>query len=122
MNIRGVQVQIPPQAQARLDALQVQRDLALASQQGLQSRLGMIDDHAVDLRQRVLETRDHQAARFNVLSRLLSSCNQFLFTLRLPKGYCLEPCDVDKGLTQGERDGNRRGFGNEVVQKAQMLS
>jgi hypothetical protein len=62
----------------------------------------MIDDNASDLRQRVLEERDKQAQRYNVLSRLLSATNQYLFQLRLPKGYCLEPVTVPATLARGE--------------------
>jgi hypothetical protein len=112
MNMRGIQVAVPDQTKQRLDALTVARDLALAQQQALQSRLSMLDDHAVDLRQRLVDERDKQSARFNVLSRLMSSCNQWLFTLRLRPGEVLQsvsvPAKLEKGQTAAEAIGKLR--------------
>jgi hypothetical protein len=72
----------------------------------------MIDDHAVDLRQRILEERDRQNARFNVYSRLLSATNQWLFQLRLRPGEVLQsvtvPAVLAKGQTAAEAIGKLR--------------
>jgi hypothetical protein len=91
MNMRGVQVQIPEQAQQRLDELTIARDLALDQQRALQARINMCDGTSDSMiRDRLTAERDKQSLRHNSLARLVSSCNQWLVGLRLVPGTTLE--------------------------------
>src|SRR6516162_9146726 len=91
MNMRGVQVQIPEQAQQRLDELTIARDLALDQTRALQARINMCDGSSDSMiRDRLTAERDKQQHRHNALSRLVSACNQWLVGLRLVPSTALE--------------------------------
>jgi hypothetical protein len=115
--MRGVQVQVPEQAKAKLDLLTVLRDSALDASRSCQQRLNMVDGNA-DLQARLAAERDKHAQRHNHSHRLLSACNQYLFQLRLPPGYVLEsapPPDIAiKTTTAKAIEATRRNI-TEVV-------
>jgi hypothetical protein len=63
-----------------------------------------LPDDADQLAIKLATQRDREAQRHNVAHRLLSACNQYLFQLRLPPGYVLEPAppiaiELKKGET-----------------------
>jgi hypothetical protein len=91
MMMRGVQVEVPDVAKARLDALGIARDEALDSSRAAQSRMNMLPLDAVEMQAKLTAERDKHAHRHNHIHRLLSSCNEYLFRLRLPPGQVLEP-------------------------------
>jgi hypothetical protein len=91
MNPRAIQVALPDQAKARLDELTIARDSAFDQMRALQARINMCDDTSDSLiRDRLTAERDKQSHRHNSLSRLVSSCNQYLMQLRLATGTALE--------------------------------
>jgi hypothetical protein len=91
MNMRGIQVQIPEQAQQRLDELTIARDLASDQMRALQARINMADGTSDSMiRDRLTAERDKQSLRHNSLARLVSACNQWLVGLRLVPGTALE--------------------------------
>jgi hypothetical protein len=89
--MRGVTVELPEQAKARLDELSMLRDSALDASRSCQQRMNMLDDDADKLAIKLATERDKHAQRHNILHRLLSAINQALFQMRLPPGYILEP-------------------------------
>jgi hypothetical protein len=99
--MRGVQVPVPKQAQDRLSELTMLRDSALEASHSAQRRLNMTDGDS-QMAQKLAGEKARQAAAHNELARLLSNCNQYLFQLRLPIGYCLEPAAVPVTLKKGE--------------------
>jgi hypothetical protein len=66
------------------------RDSALEASHSAQRRLNMIDGDS-QMARRLADEKVRQANAHNVLSRLLSSANQWLFQLRLPPSCHLEP-------------------------------
>jgi hypothetical protein len=52
--------------------------------------------------QKLTDEKARQVNAHVVLSRLLSSCNQYLFGLRLPIDYCLEPVTTKAVPNKGE--------------------
>jgi hypothetical protein len=87
--MRGVQVQVPEQAKAKLDLLTMLANSALDASRSFQQRLNMVDSNA-DLQAKLTAERDKAALRHNHNHRLLSACNQYLFQLRLPPRFVLE--------------------------------
>jgi hypothetical protein len=77
------------------------RDSALEASHSAQRRINMVDGDS-QMAQKLTEEKARQANAHNVLARLLSNCNQYLFQLRLPIGYCLEPVTVPVALKKGE--------------------
>jgi hypothetical protein len=78
--MRGVQVQVPEQAKAKLDLLTMLRDSALDASRSVQGRLNSLPNDADQrLRDRLTESRDKEILRHNHIHRLLSACNQYLF-------------------------------------------
>jgi hypothetical protein len=100
--MRGVTVDVPAQAKERLDLLTLLRDSALEASRSCQSRLNALPDDGDKLAILTAKERDRQATAHNVLGRLLSACNQYLFQLRLPNGYYLEPVSTPVTLKKGE--------------------
>jgi hypothetical protein len=99
MNMRGVQVQVPDEAQQRLAELNMARDSALDLVQATQNRINMLPDgEADDLRKRLVSEREKHAQRHNHLQRLVSACNQYLMQLRLVPGTELQ-CHPPLNLT-----------------------
>jgi hypothetical protein len=89
--MRGVQVQIPEQAQQRLEDLRISSEMALDQTRALQARINMCDGTSDSMiRDRLISERDKQSHRHNSLARLVSSCNQWLVGLRLVLGTSLE--------------------------------
>jgi hypothetical protein len=102
-SMRGVQVEVPPSATARLTELSLNRDLALESSRACQQKINLLpDDAPSQMLARLRTERDKQAANNNTLHRLLSACNQYLFQLRLPPGYYLKPLSVSVTLAKGQ--------------------
>jgi hypothetical protein len=103
MQGRGIVVELPEQAKARLDELSMLRDSALDASRSCQQRMNMLDDDADKLAIKLATERDKHAQRHNAAHRLLSACNQYLFQLRLPPGYVLEPApSIDIALKKSE--------------------
>jgi hypothetical protein len=100
MNLRGVVVDIPDSAKARLDALNVEVGIALDQSKALASRAQLVEAGS-DLHQKIMEEQEKYRLKWNTLHRLLSSINQWLFQLRLPDAY-LAPVTVDAQLAKGE--------------------
>jgi hypothetical protein len=90
MQLRGVVVAVPESAQRRLEQLDVEVGMALDQMRSLQSRANMVEPGS-DLHERLMAARDEQGRRHNHLSRVASSCRQYLFELRLPPGEVLAP-------------------------------
>jgi hypothetical protein len=91
MNMRGIQVVVPEQAQQRLEDLRISAEMALDQTRALQARINMADGASDSLiRERLIAERDKQSLRHNSLSRLVSACNQWLMQLRLVPGTALE--------------------------------
>jgi hypothetical protein len=103
MNPRGVQVELPAFATARLTELSLARDLALEASRACQQKINQLpDDSPSQMLARLVTERDKQAQRNNSLHRLLSSVNQYLFQLRLPPGCYLKPVSTPVTLAKGE--------------------
>jgi hypothetical protein len=77
------------------------RDSALEASHSAQRRINMVEGDS-EMAQRLAGEKARQATAHNVLSRLLSACNQYLFQLRLPIGYYLEPVVTKASPNKGE--------------------
>jgi hypothetical protein len=88
---RGVQVELPPEAQARLDQLGLQKDSSFDAGRSTQQRMNMLPQDAGQIHQRLVTERDNHARQHNELMRLWSACNQYLVQLRLSHGQHLAP-------------------------------
>jgi hypothetical protein len=89
---RALTVTLPPEAQARLDQLGLNKDAAYDAGRATQQRLNLLSqDTAGQIHQRLATERDKHARHHNELLRLWSACNQWLVTLRLPPGMLLAP-------------------------------
>jgi hypothetical protein len=97
--MRGVTVELPEQTKERLSQLTLLRDSALEASRSCQSRLNALPDDGDKLAILIAKERDRQASAHNVLGRLLSACNQYLFQLR---GCYLEPVTTPVSLKKGE--------------------
>jgi hypothetical protein len=102
--MRGVTVELPAAAAARLSELQLQRDAALDSMRGAQGRMNSLPaDAAHQMRERLTVERDRHAERHRQLSMLVSRLNQSCIELRLPPRTVLELAPpVDTKLGPGE--------------------
>jgi hypothetical protein len=101
--VRGVVVELPPSATAKLTELGLARDLALDASRSCQQKINQLpDDNPSQMLARLVTERDKQAERNNILHRLLSACNQWLFQLRLPPGYVLVPVTLPVTLPPGQ--------------------
>jgi hypothetical protein len=101
--MRGVQVEVPPSATARLNELSLNRDLALDASRSCQQKINQLgDDAPPQMLARLVAERDRQAGINSILHRLLSATNQWLFQLRLPPGRVLAPVNVPISLTKGQ--------------------
>jgi hypothetical protein len=100
--MRGIQVAVPQQAKDRLDELTLLRDSALEASHSAQRRLNMLSGDGSQLALKLADERNRQADAHNVLHRLLSACNQYLFQLRLAPGCYLEEVTTLVKLTKGE--------------------
>jgi hypothetical protein len=91
MNPRAIQVQVPDQAQQRLEDLRISSEMALDQTRALQARINMCDGTSDSMiRDRLIAERDKQSHRHNSLARLVSSVQQWLVQLRLAPGTALE--------------------------------
>jgi hypothetical protein len=88
---RGVQHELPPEAQARLDQLGLNKDAAYDAGRSVQQRMNMLPDTAGQIHQRLVTERDKHAREHNQILRLWSACNQWLVQLRLAPGQILAP-------------------------------
>jgi hypothetical protein len=89
---RGVTVTLPPEAQARLDQLGLNKDAAYDAGRSVQQRMNMLpQDTAGQIHQRLAAERDNHARQHNQLSRLWSSTNQLIMQLHLAPGQILAP-------------------------------
>jgi hypothetical protein len=109
MNPRGIQVELPESATARLTELQIRRDNALALSHATQAALNGLNEASGPLYERLLGERDRHAQAHNHLHRLQSAINQFLFELRLGPGQRLAPVTVAAKLAKGETAAERVG-------------
>ena len=102
--MRGVTVELPAAAAARLSELQLQRDAALDSMRGAQGRANSLPaDAAPQMLERLTVERDRHAERHRQLSMLISRLNQWTVELRLPFGSELAPAPaLDIKLAPGE--------------------
>jgi hypothetical protein len=102
--MRGVTVELPAAAAARLSELQLQRDAALDSMRGAQGRANSLPaDAAHQMRERLAAERDRHAERHRQLAMLVSRVNQWCVELRLPFGSELAPAPMlDIKLAPGE--------------------
>jgi hypothetical protein len=101
--MRGIQVTLPPQAQARLDELNLIRDQALDALRSTQARInGLPLDTPAHITERLAKERDIQAAAHNVWHRVLSNVNQFLFTLRLGPDQAIQLVSIASSLNKGQ--------------------
>ena len=80
--MRGVTVELPEAARAKLSDIEAQRCIAEDLLRGCAQRIGSLPREAVELRERLAVEREKHAERHRVLSLLVSRCNQFLFELR----------------------------------------
>ena len=80
--MRGVTVELPESARAKLSDIEAQRCIAEDLLRGTAQRLTSLPREAVELRERLAVERDKHAERHRVLSLLVSRCNQFLYELR----------------------------------------
>ena len=80
--MRGVTVELPESARAKLSDIEAQRCIAEDLLRGTAQRLTSLPREAVELRERLAVEREKHAERHRVLSLLVSRCNQFLFELR----------------------------------------
>jgi hypothetical protein len=119
MNLRGVVVDVPEHAKARLDELNMAVGVALDQSKALAARANMVEAGS-DLYQKIIEEQEKYRLKWNTLHRLLSSINQWLFQLRLPGGY-LAPVTVAaqpaKGETAAEAVGKLRIQMASIVQE-----
>jgi hypothetical protein len=102
--MRGVTVELPAAAAAKLTELTLARDAALDSMRGAQGRANSLPaDAAHQMRERLTVERDRHAERHRQLSLLVSRLNQWTVELRLPFGSELAPAPgVDIALAPGE--------------------
>jgi hypothetical protein len=90
--MRGVTVELPAAAAAKLTELTLARDAALDSMRGAQGRANSLPaDAAHQMRERLTVERNRHAERHRQLSMLVSKLNQWNMELRLPAGTVLEP-------------------------------
>src|SRR6516164_1462106 len=80
--MRGVTVELPEAARAKLSDIEAQRCIAEDLLRGTAQRVASLPREAVELRERLAVEREKHAERHRVLSLLVSRCNQFLFELR----------------------------------------
>jgi hypothetical protein len=90
MAMRGVTIELPAAARAKLAELELQRDGALDSMRGAAGRLMSLPRDAHELRARLEIERDRHAERHRVLAMLCSRLNQFCVELRLPRDDVLQ--------------------------------
>jgi hypothetical protein len=103
VNMRGIQVVLPPSAAARHAELALARDSAMDAARSAQQRLNDLPGDVDQLlRDRLAAQVSLQTQRNSQLHRLLSSVNQFLFSLRLRPGEVLAPVTVPVTLAKGE--------------------
>jgi hypothetical protein len=80
--MRGVTVELPEAARAKLSDLEAQRCIAEDLLRGCAQRINSLPREAVELRERLVVERDKHAERHRSLSMLVSRCNQFWMELR----------------------------------------
>ena len=102
--MRGVTVTLPACVEGKLQALTVDRDMALDATRSCVARLaGLGRDFDPQLAARLAAERDKHNAKHAALSTLIHRLNQYLVELRLPPGIVLEPVQtVSIKLAQGE--------------------
>ena len=101
--MRGIQVELPESATARLAELQIRRDNALTMSRTAQAALNALpDDAASALRDRLVSERDKHVQAHNYYHRLQSAVQQWLFQLRLRPGEVLREAPVAAELRKGE--------------------
>jgi hypothetical protein len=95
-------VALPPEAQAKLAELQMQRMAAEDALRGIAGRLSSLPRDADQMRAALETERDRQSRRHNELHRLINAVQQWLTQLR--PGTLLEPAPpVDVSLKTGEK-------------------
>jgi len=80
--MRGVTVELPESARAKLSDIEAQRCIAEDLLRGTAQRLTSLPREAVELRERLAVERDKHAERHRSLSMIVSRCNQFWSELR----------------------------------------
>src|SRR6516165_5627334 len=80
--MRGVTVELPEAAMAKLSDIEAQRCIAEDLLRGCAQRINSLPREAVELRERLVVERDKHAERHRVLSMLVSRVNQFCVELR----------------------------------------
>ena len=80
--MRGVTVELPEAARAKLSDIEAQRCIAEDLLRGCAQRINSLPREAVELRERLVVERDKHAERHRVLSMLVSRVNQFCVELR----------------------------------------
>jgi hypothetical protein len=93
--MRGVTVELPAAAAAKLTELTLARDSAMDGMRSAASRAGSLPPSAEHLRAGLAAQRDKHAERHRVLSMLVSRLNQFHAELRLAPGFMLEVMPVE---------------------------
>ena len=80
--MRGVTVELPEAARAKLSDIEAQRCIAEDLLRGCAQRINSLPREAVELRERLVVERDKHAERHRSLSMIVSRCNQFWMELR----------------------------------------
>ena len=80
--MRGVTVELPEAARAKLSDIEAQRCIAEDLLRGCAQRINSLPREAVELRERLVVERDKHAERHRSLSMIVSRCNQFWSELR----------------------------------------
>ena len=80
--MRGVVVELPEAARAKLSDIEAQRCIAEDLLRGCAQRINSLPREAVELRERLVVERDKHAERHRSLSMIVSRCNQFWMELR----------------------------------------
>jgi hypothetical protein len=82
--MRGVQITLPERAKTKLDELTLQRDLELDASRSSNVRLTALPDDADPrMKERLASESSKHQQRFSVLSRVVSTVNQFLMETRV---------------------------------------
>jgi hypothetical protein len=103
--MRGITVELPAAAAAKLTELTLARDAALDSMRGAQGRMDSLPaDAANQMRERLTVERDRHGERHRQFSMLVSRLNQWCIELRLPPRTLLELASavLDIKLASGE--------------------
>jgi len=89
--MRGVTIELPAAAAAKLAELNLQRDAALDAMRSCAQRANNLPrDGADQLRSRLAQERDRFAERHQMFSRVVNKLHQWISELRLPPGAVLE--------------------------------